>query len=145
VTPLPRDERRFEDNAVEAGASYEYWVTAADSAGNESVKSATVTLLMRDYLPPRHVRNTQALRNDAGEVALRWEPVPAQDLAGYRIESASAITDRFAPVQETLVTDTFWIDAGNGEARCYRIFAVDTSGNESRPGQPVCAQAALNQ
>ncbi len=145
VHPVPWNQRRFEDLEVEPGTTYEYWITAADSAGNESIKSENAVLTMRDYLPPRQARNLQAMRSDDDAAVLNWEPVPALDLAGYRIERAATTSGNYRPAHEALITTPYWTDTETRSAQCYRVFADDTSGNESRPGLAACVEASLSQ
>lgn len=145
VQPVPRHQRRFEDTQVEPGKTYDYWITAADSAGNESIKSANAVLTMRDYLPPRQARNLQAMRSNEDAVMLNWEAVPALDLAGYRVEQAATPAGTFTSAHEDLITNPYWSDSETRSAQCYRVFAVDTSGNDSRASLVACVEASLSQ
>jgi hypothetical protein len=51
VAGLPATDSSFSDSKVEKGSKYEYAITALDSAGNESRKSATVLGIARDDSP----------------------------------------------------------------------------------------------
>ena len=148
--PVASYIRRFEDETVVSGNSYEYWVTAADSAGNESAQSAVFPIQMRDFQPPRSVRNVSTSILAEGRNAVQWEPVSAFDLAGYRVDSAPAISGNYEPVSENLITDTRWEDNNNASlddtaTRCYKVYAIDTSGNESKASQPACATSTESQ
>ncbi len=145
AVPMPAHARRFEDEHVVSGTSYEYWVTAADSAGNESAQSAPHSIRMRDFAPPRSVRNVKLSAQAEGQVALQWEPVSAFDMAGYKVYRSSSLTGVFEPVHEELITENRWQDEAGAPGQCYQILAIDTSGNESRPSQPACARTTNSQ
>ena len=145
AVPMPSYARRFEDEHVVSGTRYEYWVTAADSAGNESPPSPSFQLTMRDFAPPRSVRNVKLSAKTEGAVALQWEPVSAFDMAGYNVYRSSSLTGEFELVNEELITDNRWQDVTGEPGQCYQIFAIDTSGNESRPSQPACARTTESQ
>lgn len=135
---VPVGALSFTDPAVPAGRSYRYAVTAVDHAGNESERSASATVTIADTDPPRRVRNPRAVVVDAG-VRVSWEPVPAPDLAGYRVERAPIATGVFAPVHDALVKPTTFVDDAGAAGGFYRVRAVDAAGNESRPSDPVQA------
>lgn len=60
------------------------------------------------------------------------------DIRSYNIYVANAVGANFT-LLATQVTDTFYIDNNlSSFARCYRISAVDRSGNESELSEPVC-------
>ncbi len=136
---IPSGQRRFEAYDVAPGRAYTFWVTAADSAGNESARSERRRIVMRDAMPPRSVRNVHAEALGAGGVRLTWEPVAALDLAGYHVYRASSATGTYEKVHEGLLAERTWVDPAGEAGQWYRIHAVDTSGNESRPGEPAYA------
>lgn len=133
---LHSGSRFYRDEEVETGNEYVYALTAVDRAGNESEYSKTDTLFFRNTTPPRSVRNTQAVRRNGG-IYLIWEPVPNDDLAGYRVYRSDIPTGVFVPVHEGLLTETEFFDSTGDAAKWYRVRAVDASGNESRPGMPL--------
>jgi hypothetical protein len=129
---------QYEDSEVAAGQNYTYWVTAADSAGNESARSERRQLVLRDGNPPRSVRNVRASADSAG-VVLTWEPVPAFNLAGYRIYRANTATGSYEALNELPIVGQTWTDPTGAAGQWYRVRAVDTSNQESLPGEPSCA------
>ncbi len=144
ATPVPAFTRRFEDQGVATGTTYEYWVTAADSAGNESAKSEPFIIQMRDFAPPRSVRNVRIQSTNDGQVALHWEPVSAFDMAGYFVYRGTSLTGEFELVSEAPIVVNQWTEDREADTWCYRVKAVDTSGNESRPSLPACIGSASN-
>ena len=94
---------------------------------------------MRDFAAPRRVRNIRALATDSLGVALNWEPVPSDDLAGYRVYRSNTATGNYRPVSEALLSETAWEDPEGKLGSWYHIRAVDASGNESKPSNPACA------
>lgn len=135
----PITRRFYRDEGVAVGQRYTYRVTAVDSAGNEG-NPAEVQVWLRDTDPPATVRNLRAQRAPEGGVVLHWEPVRSPDLAGYRVYRARYPAGRYAPVTETLLTETRWHDPDGQPGYWYRVRAVDTSGNESRGERPVAVQ-----
>jgi fibronectin type 3 domain-containing protein len=124
------------DDRVEAGRRYRYAVTAVDSVGNESERSAVAEIEMDDFRAPAAVRNVQAQEGPAG-VIVRWEAVSADDVAGYRVYRTPNIpTGRYEAVSDTLVAEPPFTDAKGTSGAWYRVRAVDTAGNESRPSRP---------
>ncbi len=133
---VPADTRRVRDEDLEHGSEYVYAVRAVDRADNESELSEPDTVYFRNFSPPRSVRNLQALEREAG-VHLRWERVVANDLAGYAVYRAPTPTGRWELLHDGVVDETDFIDEEGSSDMWYRVRAVDTSGNESRPGTPV--------
>ena len=134
---LPGHTRRYGDEDAVQGSTYEYWVTAADSAGNESLPSPAFRIEMRDEIPPRSVRNVQLYFQDDA-FTLSWEPVSAFDLAGYRILEAGSLSSNFEPVSDALLTETRWQIEGEVEERCFLVRAIDIAGNASSDSRPAC-------
>ncbi len=136
VATLPVNSRLYRDRDVQVGKTYVYTVTAVDPAGNESDPSLPDTLFFRSVTPPPAVRNVQAAANEDG-VQLTWERVASPHLAGYRVTRANIPTGQYLEIHEGLLEDTRFLDEEGGAGHWYRVRAVDTSGNESRPGDPV--------
>ena len=137
VAPISDRRLRYHDTTVIPGTSYEYWVSAADYAGNESLPSEPVTILMRDTIAPRYVRNVQAVPASETETVIRWEPVPSSDLAGYKVYRSASMTGEFEPLSDQVIKTTQWVDQNATGNAWYKIFAVDTSGNMSPPSSPT--------
>ena len=132
----PITTRFIRDEQLEIGNTYIYAVTATDIAGNQSDFSEPDTVFFRNYTPPASVRNIQAAVRDEG-VELRWDRVAADDFLGYKVYRSSNPTGTYEPVHEGLLKDTRFLDLSGNAEMWYRVRAVDTSGNESRPGNPV--------
>lgn len=129
-------ERRMRDETVELGREYRYAVSAVDSAGNESEERYSEMVLIRDFDPPRSVRNVRVSSLENG-VQVTWEPVVASDLVGYKVYRSNLSTGIYEPLTQEPLDDTEWVDSNPGDADWYRVRAVDISGNESRPSEPV--------
>lgn len=132
----PVTHRRIRDERVKKGQVYIYSVSALDSAGNESAESKPDTVNVKDSTPPRSVRNLQ-IRQRENHTELRWEPVPAYDLAGYRIYRSNLQTGVYKEVTDTLITATHWSLPASSDNQWYEVRAVDISGNRSASSQPV--------
>lgn len=132
IISQPKRDRFLADTDVTVGTEYTYFATAVDSSGNESQPTPESVITMNNFSPPPSVRNVQAVKTDEG-VTIRWETSPADDLKGYIVKRAALINGQYVPLHEELLTGTNWVDQ-NGEAGLwYRVFAVDQSGNQSRP------------
>jgi fibronectin type 3 domain-containing protein len=138
VSATGRGNRFVRDEKAVPGNTYQYVVTAVDSAGNRSQPALTEAVFYRSTTPPQPVRNIQARVMD-GNVAVQWEPVRAQYLAGYVIYRSRIATGGFERVAEVEAGQTRWTDR-NGEAgNWYRVYAVDTSENKSRRTRAIQA------
>lgn len=130
-TRLFRDEKDLMH-----GEEYIYSMTAIDIAGNESIFSDPDTLFFRSSTPPSSVRNLQAAVQENG-VELRWERVGSENLAGYKVFRANIPTGRYEPIHDDILQETHFFDTQGTSSSWYRVRAIDTSGNQSRPGNPV--------
>lgn len=144
VTPISTPRYKFLDDSVKPGVTYEYWVTAADLAGNESVPSEITSVFMQDTVAPRNVRNVQVTAASDSESHIKWEPVPSRDLAGYKVYRSFSMTGTFEPLFDNLITTNQWTDENAAEDAWYKVFAVDTSGNMSPPSNPTRVFNPLN-
>lgn len=128
---------RLRDAGAVPGVTHPYRVAAVDAAGNEGA-AAEVPGVLRDDTPPPPTGYVEAALVPEG-VLVAWGRVAAGDLAGYRVYRATTPTgvgvvvgDLVPPEGERRLTDPAG-DAGS----FYRVVAVDTSGNESRPSTAV--------
>ncbi len=137
---VPHDTQHLPDDAVQPGQRYQYAISAVDSLGNEGPRSDPAPLTMRDFSAPAAVRNVQAQARPQGGVRVRWEPVSAEDAIGYRVYRTAEIpTGAYTPVHDETVSDAVFVDPEGEPGMWYRVRAIDTSGNESRPSEPVRA------
>ncbi len=134
VFEMPRNRRLFTDSEVIPGQEYKYFVTAVDSSGNESLPSRKADIMMRDVTPPAPVRNLQAVATEEG-VHLRWESV-TDDIEGYIVKRSTLSNGVYEIISEELVESVDWVDLEGETGDWYRVYAVDVSGNQSRPGTP---------
>lgn len=134
-----KEKRAFRDEEVRVGQKYLYRITAMDSLENESEFSLSDTIWVRDFDPPRQVRNVRAIPQDSG-VTIYWEPVEGFDLQGYRVYTADIPTGRYRLLNEQLVEATEWKEPQAKPDMWYRVRAVDSSGNESKPSEAKKAQ-----
>lgn len=83
----------------------------------------------------------ETCNNNIFSNTLRWERPDSEcgnDVSYYKIQVAATSNSDFKelPIQ---VRDNFYVDENLPSfARCYRIVAVDRSGNESEPSEPIC-------
>jgi fibronectin type 3 domain-containing protein len=133
---LSANQRLLRDDSVAVGNTYFYSVAAIDSLGNEGQHSDIQKFRMKDFTPPRAVRNVRA-RLDGHDIKISWEPVPSPDLKGYRIYVSSTPTGVYDPYTEQLITDTRFSTGDMSTSSWIKVKAVDTSGNVSSGSEPA--------
>lgn len=133
VTNMSRGRRYLSDRNVETGETYRYFITAVDSAGNESTPTRESEVFMRGDTAPASVRNVQAVETEEG-VEVWWEPSNADELEGYIVKRADIASGRFEPLTEEPLDEERWTDEAGEAGMWYRVVAIDAYGNKSRPG-----------
>jgi fibronectin type 3 domain-containing protein len=136
LSEMHRRDRLYRDEEIEIGREYMYAVAAVDSSGNISDRMEASPVFVRSSAPPRRVRNVRAVALDEG-VQVRWEPVVSDALEGYRLYVSDRSTGSFVLLTEEIYTDTAWNGSLPDGHNWVRVTAVDQSGNESRPSDPV--------
>ncbi|MBN2494711.1 MAG: VCBS repeat-containing protein, partial [Deltaproteobacteria bacterium] len=114
---------------------YQYGVAAVDADGIESAIVTAGPELFEDDQPPAAPVGLTAEKTDE-HVALTWQPSPEEDLDGYRLYR----DDLAMPVHgDELLAETWYEDFSvlTQHAYTYWLTAVDLSGNESPPSDPV--------
>ena len=120
------------DPGVTNGTTYSYAVVAVDTSGNASDPSDPATAIPRDAGPPAAPTGLAATPGDR-QVELTWDAAPEVDVVSYRVWRDG--------VQVAVVSDPTFTDTGltNGVPYEYAVMAVDDSGNDSAPSDPVPA------
>lgn len=136
LAELPVQSRLYRDEEIEMGHEFTYAVAAIDSSGNESDWLESESVYVRSAAPPRRVRNVRAVASN-NEIRIRWEPVVSESLEGYRVYASNRSTGRFIPVTDELLNETNTSIGQNSDYIWFRVTALDISGNESRPSDPV--------
>lgn len=137
------NSRGMRDDSVKTGETYFYAIGAVDTLGNEGEMTEIKPFLMRDFTPPRAVRNVRASAQN-GEVIITWEPVGSTDLKGYKVYSSSSPAGVYKPVSNELITQTEYSTSNVAPSSWIRVRAIDTSGNESKPSEPANIYVAEN-
>ena len=110
--------------------------------------SATITFVMRDTFPPAIPSGLAAVANPASDtnkqpsIDLSWDPDTDADLAGYLVYRQTGTSGEFTRLTPTPVTPAAFSDltATPGQRYTYRVTAIDTTGNESKPTAEVQEQ-----
>jgi hypothetical protein len=82
-----------------------------------------------DTTPPS-APSSLALAPDESSLTITWAANSEADLAGYVLERSLDRGQTWAPVSETVLTESSWVDTLRGRAD-YRVAAVDLSDNQS--------------
>ncbi|RLB20304.1 MAG: hypothetical protein DRG76_11305 [Deltaproteobacteria bacterium] len=133
--PIPAYYTKYKDKNLPLRATFWYYVTAVDTAGNESGPSYTAPANVVDREPPAVPRGLKG-KAEPGKVILSWIPNKEKDLAGYRIyrsmEKDSKHYDLLnqEPVKKAGLVNELPKTASDNPF-FFKIKAVDTSGNES--------------
>lgn len=120
----------------EDGARHGFRVRAVGGDGLPGPSSSVVEVEVEDRRPPRRPTLVAAL--DRGRVRLSWPEVEAGDLRGYRVERATQVEGPFEAVHPGLLPGRKRVHEdrpASGRRWCYRLVAVDRSGNESAPSR----------
>ncbi|TVQ07940.1 MAG: hypothetical protein EA364_16045 [Balneolaceae bacterium] len=140
---VPAGTLSYRDESVESGRTYLYRIRAADRFGNLSEFTPDDRVEVRHFILPRTVRNVraEAIEGAAG-VRVWWEPVPDADLAGYRVFRSEIATGVFEEITPEMIGTgvTVFTDPEGTAGNWYRVRAYNTSGNESRQGDPAQAR-----
>jgi len=118
------------------GTQYAFAVAALDTAKNKSVRSesSSATPVAPDTTPPPIPFGVNATGGDQ-QVAVRWDPVAASDLAGYAVyrrDVPNGFWVRGDVVTAGATTATI-TGLTNGASYEFAVAAFDQTGNESAP------------
>ncbi|MEU6307460.1 PA14 domain-containing protein [Streptomyces chartreusis] len=119
------------DTPPATGQTYYYELRAADRAGNESTGTTDQPVVTPDRTAPVAPTGLYA-KVLPGSVSLAWDTDDATDT--YRVYRAASAEGPFGKIAGPL--DSAWykdISADNTRRLYYRVTAVDTAGNESKP------------
>ena len=123
----------YADGRTTDGASYYYAVSAINSWGLESPKSAVLRVPSRDFTPPDPPYGVTVSNFDrvVGTAQLAWSPSDSADLSGYRVYRQGTDGPR-SPVTALLFTPEFEDRTLPEEGEfSYSITGIDLAGNES--------------
>jgi fibronectin type 3 domain-containing protein len=140
---IVRDESKapqFEDPSPPPGTALTYTVRAVDILGREGPPSLAATITLADRQAPEIPVSLQAVEGD-GRVVLTWPASPELDLRGYFVERGPSLDKPFTRLNRVALppnTRTFTDSSLRGGTQYFfRIVAVDTTGNESRPSNSI--------
>jgi len=131
----------FVDGGLTGGIQYNYSVVAIDASGNESAAAMANASPLQDVdttAPPTPSRVTIDTRRNS--LDLDWSISNVNDVATFAISRGTSPSDVMTFVN---VNSNFYFDdaVNPGVEYCYRISAVDASGNASQPTGVSCATA----
>lgn len=144
LNPKPIAGTSYLDSSVALDTNYFYYVTTINEGGFESIPSLAVLGFAKDSTPPAVVAGLGAEIVEA-DVNLSWSPVTDADLLGYRVyRTMKPNSLDWALLNKEPLAVAAYIDALTKNLSrypyYYRITAVDTHHNESKPSAVVKIQ-----
>ena len=122
----------YSDLATDAKVSYQYTISAVNSAELESPKSKPITIITRDFKPinPTNLSVTTGNR----QAHLKWDPNPELDIKGYNIYRALDSKGKYKKINKEIVSESNYVDNSveNGKTYYYYITALDKAKHESQ-------------
>ncbi|HOK41829.1 MAG TPA: hypothetical protein PLD27_12425, partial [bacterium] len=136
---------QFTSYALLSGKRYYFVVTAVDRAGNESLFSNEVNVLITQDPPPAPPTGLIATASDSS-IRLDWSANGEADLAGYNIYRTLTSGTNYTKLNSSLITTNYYIDTGltNGTRYYYVVTAVDVQPLESAYSSEVSAVPVSN-
>lgn len=142
LNPGPFPENRYRDAVLENGKRYYYEVRAIRDFRGTLIEglSSAASGIPEKRTPPSPPSGLVAAVQKEG-IALRWDPNPEPDIAGYNLYRREKRESDFIKINPQLITDRYFLDreADARKTYFYRLKAVDTSPakNESEFSQEV--------
>jgi len=133
------DATQFLDTKTDYGKQYSYIVQAVQKTGSgdvESELSDPIEVTPVDMFAPAIPSGLNAIAA-AANIELIWDRNTEPDLAGYRVyrSLAGGPFEKIADIPESPSYSDSKLESGKQYR--YTISAVDRSGNESKPSEPV--------
>ena len=131
VNPDLIKESRFLDAVLENGKRYDYQVRAVRNFRGtliEGLSSAVARGVPEKLTPPSPPTGLVAAVQKEG-IALRWNPNPEPDVAGYNVYRREKGESAFIKANPRLITENYFLDreADPHKTYFYRLKAMDTS------------------
>ncbi len=141
---VEKSKRLYVDKVPAAGHYY-YYGSSIDEAGNEST-TGKIYVQVRDMIPPAAPQGLKSTAEE-GKITLSWKPNSEPDLLGYYVQRSLNDDDNsdnhYVNVNQDVIQGTSWTNdlARNIKNKfVYRIIAIDTSFNRSKPSINSLAQ-----
>lgn len=126
---------------LKGGIPYTFAISAIDTSGNESDKSATVTVTPiagPDRTPPAVPADVAAAAGSKA-VSVTWNPVPDEDLQNYYVYVTNTSTGSFNRIYAGANPFYKVMNLTNGVEYSIQVSAVDLMNNESAKSAAVKA------
>jgi len=136
TTPYPV----YTDTGLERDSLHSYQIVALDTSGNTSNRSIAVsgrTLNTADFQAPPAPTNFIELSVSVDRVELIWRQAEIGDVVSFNV-FRGAVGQTLEPLVQVTATGLIDNTVNGGTEYCYRVSAVDASGNESPNSDLVC-------
>lgn len=122
----------YTHNSATAGSTWDYKVTAVDTAGNESTGSTVSIAVPASDTTAPSVPATPTAINESGGIRVNWTPNTEPDLHSYRVyRSDDSYTASLGTVLAAAGGTYLDATAVVGQSYSYKVDAKDTSNNAS--------------
>ncbi|AXI99379.1 hypothetical protein CYPRO_0092 [Cyclonatronum proteinivorum] len=132
-------ELRLTDSGVRGdgfteGMTFEYGVAVVNRSGNVS-DTVFTSIQIPVLTPPEPPQSVQAGMRENRRVAVRWTSSPSLDVTAYQVLRTDIETGETAAMQTVPRGNRFFRDedVAFGKTYVYKVAAVDSAGNVSRP------------
>jgi fibronectin type 3 domain-containing protein len=122
----------YTDILAPVGQTSYYRVTAVDVHGNESAYNTTSATRTSDTAAPAQPTGLIANGLTTG-ISLNWDDNTETDLAGYDVYRSTSSGGTYTKLNTSKLTSSDYVDTGAtaGTTYYYRVYAIDTSNNQS--------------
>lgn len=132
------NEFEFTDNTPNQS---NYYKIGAVTKGNDTLISFSKLALIIDTIPPIAPANIHAKVDSKGNVQIIWDKNPENDIQGYKIYKANALTEEFVQINNEFAKTTFYRDKLNlktlSKKIYYSVAATDNNYNTSHLSKPI--------
>lgn len=129
---LRRENIIWFDKTVNEERTYDYLIKPVDILGREGEASATLSVYVKDLIPPLVPQGLTA-KKGYEQIVLNWDKGPADDIVEYEIYRAVELNAKYSHIDNVSGLSTEYIDSTilGGKPYFYKLKAVDNAGNNS--------------
>lgn len=145
IATVNKPTSSYNDTLTDETVTYHYYVTAVDTANQESAPSATRSATRPNTTPPAMPLELSALARNDG-ILLDWTDNTESDLVSYEVYRGTSATGSFTRIATVNKPTSQYLDtaAPRAQVSYYQVRAVDTAGNKSQPATASAMRPSMN-